>query len=202
MVVQEKDEPVSDRRIRACLFRILARTQLCSIATVARGNRAHINTAFFAYSADLALYFLSDPESLHSRNLQANPSLAMTIFDSSQRWERPGQGVQFFGAGRRTVGPQTDLAAKVYGTRFPAFGRWLKSRTTEGRRQAALLRSYAFFRFLPDRVKILDEVEFGGAVFVLAEVERARTAKGSSRIRFRWLKTEVLVPDSIGLDLR
>jgi len=202
MVVQEKDEPVSDPRIRACLFRILARTQLCSIATVARGSRAHINTAFFAYSADLALYFLSDPESLHSRNLQANPSLAMTIFDSSQRWERPGQGVQLFGTGRRTAGRQADLAATVYGTRFPAFGRWLKSRTTEGRRQAALLRSYAFFRFLPDRVKILDEVEFGGAVFVLAEVERARTAKGSSRIRFRWLKTEVLVPDSIGLDLR
>src|SRR5205823_5353188 len=59
MVVQEKDEPVSDPRIRACLFRILARTQLCSIATVARGSRAHINTAFFAYSAYLALYFLS-----------------------------------------------------------------------------------------------------------------------------------------------
>src|SRR5437016_13064402 len=126
MTVKRTRERISERRIRTIVLRVLAESRLCSIATVARGNRAHINTAFFAYSADLALYFLSDPESLHSRNLQANPSLAMTIFDSSQRWERPGQGVQLFGTGRRTAGRQADLAATVYGTRFPAFGRWLK----------------------------------------------------------------------------
>lgn len=195
MAVQQKDEPVSDGRIRAHLFRILARTQLCSIATVGRGNRAHINTAYFAYSTGLELYFLSDPESLHCQNLLANPSLAMTVFDSSQRWERAGQGVQLFGAGRRTEGRQVDLAAKVYGARFPAFGRWLKNQTAQGRRQAALLRSYAFFQFLPDRVKILDETEFGGAVFVISKVERERTARGSGRVRFRWQRTEAFVPD-------
>jgi uncharacterized protein YhbP (UPF0306 family) len=194
MTVQRSDEPVSERRIRTSLFRIIARTQLCSIATVARENRAYINTAFFAYSANLEVYFLSDPESQHCRNLSANPSMAMTIFDSSQPWEKPGRGVQLFGAGSRAVGRQAGVARKVYGARFPAFEKWLKSQTPQGRRQAARLKSYALFRFLPDRVKILDEAEFGGAVFVMAKVQRARAPDASREVGLKWLKTEILVP--------
>jgi uncharacterized protein YhbP (UPF0306 family) len=189
-------EPVSERRIRASLLRILARTQLCSIATVAHEKQAHINTAFIAYSTNLEFYFLSDPESQHCRNLSSNPSLAMTIFDSSQRWENPGVGVQLLGVGRRAVGRQADLARKVYGTRFPAFERWIESQTSQGDRRAARLKSYAFFRFLPDRVKILDEAKFGGAVFIVAKIERTRATAGSQRTSLRWLKTEVLLPES------
>jgi uncharacterized protein YhbP (UPF0306 family) len=165
------------------------------MSTVAHEKQAHINTAFIAYSMNLEFYFLSDPESQHCRNLSSNPSLAMTIFDSSKRWENPGVGVQLFGTGRRAVGRQADLARKVYGTRFPAFGRWAKSQTSQGRRQAARLSSYAFFRFLPDRVKILDEAEFGGAVFVVAKIERARATAGSRGAGLRWQKTEVFVPE-------
>jgi uncharacterized protein YhbP (UPF0306 family) len=188
-------EPVSERRIRASLFRILARTQLSSIATVAHEKQAYINTAFIAYSTNLEFYFLSDPESQHCRNLSSNPSLAMTIFDSSQRWENQGVGVQVFGVGRRAVGRQADLARKVYGTRFAAFERWIESQTSQGHRRAALLKSYTFFRFLPDRVKILDEAQFGGAVFVVAKIERSRTTAGSRGTSLRWQKTEVLVPE-------
>src|SRR2546430_12539150 len=108
----------------------------------------------------------------------------MTVFDSSQRWERAGQGVQLFGAGRRTEGRQVDLAAKVYGARFPAFGRWLKNQTSQGRRQAALLRSYAFFQFLPDRVKILAETGFGGTAFGILKGEGRGTARGAGGVRF------------------
>ena len=86
MVVRRSREVISPQRIRKCVSRILAEaTSLCSISTVAPGNRAHIYTAFVAVSRNLDLYFLSDPESLHCRNLEANPSMAMTIFDSRQR---------------------------------------------------------------------------------------------------------------------
>src|SRR5712692_1798639 len=190
MTIQRRYQAVSERRIRASLFRILAANELCSIATVARGSRAHINTAFFAYSTNLEVYFLSDPESLHCRNLLGNPSMAMTIFRSSQGWDEPGQGVQLFGTGRRAVGRQDDLARKVYGTRLPAFKKWLKSRTPRGRRQALRLRSYAFFRFLPGRVKILDESEFGGALFVVAKIKRALAPERSRRAGLRWQKRD------------
>jgi len=193
MTVKRTRERISERRIRTIVLRVLAETKLCSIATVAKGNRAHINTAFFAYSPNLELYFLSDPGSLHCRNLLANPSMAMTIFDSHQKWENPGRGIQLFGSGQRTGGRQADHAESVYGTRFPAFARWMKGTTPTERRQGALLRSYALFRFLPSRVKILDEADFGGAVFIIASVRRNPNRGGPFRIELVWEATERLV---------
>jgi len=193
MTVERIRLRVSERRIRTKVFSVMAGTKLCSIATVAKGNRAHINTAFFAYSRNLELYFLSDPDSLHCRNLLSNPSMAMTIFDSHQKWEQSGRGIQLFGACHRTDGRQADCAEVVYGTRFPAFARWLKGMRPAERRQGALLRSYALFRFLPNRVKILDEAEFGGAVFIIAAVRRSRTRDGQSRVKLAWEATERLV---------
>ena len=195
MVVRRTGTHISERRIRASLVRVLAGNKLCSIATVARENRAHINTAFFAYSPNFELYFLSDPGSLHCRNLVANPSMAMTIFNSSQNWDAPGRGIQLFGRGHRTRGRQAARAENAYGSRFPAFRRWLEGTHRAERRQAALLRSYALFRFLPTRVKILDEAEFGSAVFIIAAVRRhAEVAGGRSRAELSWQGTEVLVP--------
>ena len=195
MVVQRRRTRVSERRIRASVFRVLARNDLCSIATVAPENRAHINTAFFAYSPNFELFFLSDPGSLHCRNLLANPSMAVTIFNSSQNWDAPGRGIQLFGRGHRTQGRQANRAENFYGTRFPAFRRWLEGTHPAERRQAARLQSYALFRFLPTRVKILDEAEFGSAIFIIAAVRRHQGgAGGRSRAELSWQATEVLVP--------
>lgn len=194
MTVEQTREPVSERRIRTSVMRILAGTKLCSIATVTKRNQAHINTAFFAYSPSLELYFLSDPSSLHCRNLLANPSMAMAVFNTEQSWDKPGRGIQLFGAGHRSQGRQADRAETTYAARFPAFGRWLKGTTPAERRQAARLRSYALFRFMPSRVKILDEAEFGGAVFIIAAVRRDRARSGEARVELPWKATERLVP--------
>jgi len=48
-------------------------------------------------------------------------------------------------------------------------------RNPEDRRQAEQLRSYRFYRFVPTRVKILDERVFGGGVFAVASVPRLRS---------------------------
>src|SRR5439155_22043329 len=117
---------------------------------------------FFQYSANLEMYFLSDPGSLHCPNWLANPSRGMTVFKSNQRWEAPGRGIQLFGGGRQARGHQAGVAEAIYATRLPAFAQWMKGTTPAERRQAAQLRSYALFRFMPRRVKILDEAEFGG----------------------------------------
>ena len=66
----------------------------------------------------------------------------------------------------------------------------MKGLSPAERRQAALLRSYAFYRFLPKRIKILDEREFGGAMFVTAVVVRSP----QSRTVVRWSTTELLSP--------
>lgn len=65
-------------------------------------------------------------------------------------------------------------AGRWYAKRFPAYVRTLRGRSEEDRRMAAGLRAYRFFRFVPRTVKILDAVEFGGGVFVVAALKPER----------------------------
>jgi len=162
----------SAERVRRSAFRILDGNVLCSMATVTRAGRAHVNTAYYCFSNDLALYFLSDPGAGHCRNLSSNPSMAMTIFRSAQRWGRPDRGMQLFGTCREARGREAERAERLYGKRFPAYTRWIAGRGRNAERLAAALRRYRFYRFVPARLKILDEAEFGGAVFVTAAVRR------------------------------
>jgi uncharacterized protein len=190
MTVKPAEKRFSDERIRRSIARILRENVLCSMSTVTPGNRPHINTAYFCYTSDLELYFLSDPSSRHSQNLERNPSLAMTIFRSAQEWGGQDRGLQLFGICRRTRGRGAGDAERCYAARFSPYRKWMKGLSPAERRQAALLRSYAFYRFLPSRIKILDEREFGGAMFVTAAVVRGP----HSRAIVHWTATERLSP--------
>ncbi len=190
MTVKPLEKPFSDERIRQSISRILRENVLCSMSTVTPGNRPHINTAYFCYTPDLELYFLSDPSSRHSRNLERNPALAMTIFRSAQEWGGQDRGLQFFGTCRRTRGRGAREAERFYAARFSPYAKWMKGLSPAERRHATLLRSYAFYRFLPRRIKILDEREFGGAIFVTAAVVRGPRSKAV----VRWSTTELLSP--------
>src|SRR5688572_30389135 len=73
-------------RVRRAVLRILKKTPLCAIATVDSAGRAYVNTAYFAYSSSLELYFLSHPHSVHCRNVIARPAVAIAVFESTQEW--------------------------------------------------------------------------------------------------------------------
>src|SRR5438094_3699196 len=181
------------KRIHRSVFRILRDSALCSMSTVAPGNRAHINTSYFCYASDLNFYFLSDPDSLHSKNVERNPSMAMMVMNSSQTWGGSDRGIQLFGTCHRVGGPAAKEAERRYGSRFPAYATWLRRTDRAGRRSADLLRSYAFYRFVPTRIKILDEAEFGGAAFVIAGLTRRHNGRTPAGI-VTWLATEELRP--------
>jgi len=175
MALRTIRRPFSDPRVRASLRRILEDSPLCSMATVTPRRRAHINTAYVAYAPSLELYFLSDAKSQHCQNLATNPSLAMTIFDSRRTWGGSDRGVQLFGNAAEARGNAAAKAEATYAARFPVYGKWMRSRSAEERALAADLRALRFYRFRPTRLKILDEPEFGGGVFVTAEIpKRAR----------------------------
>jgi len=182
------------KRIHRSVFRILRDSALCSMSTVAPGNRAHINTAYFCYSPDLNFYFLSDPDSLHCKNVERNPSMAMMVMNSSQTWGGTDRGIQLFGACHRVRGRAAKEAERRYGSRFPGYATWLRRTDRSGRRGADLLRSYAFYRFVPTRIKILDEAEFGGAAFVIAGVTRRHPNGRTPAAIVTWLATEELRP--------
>jgi len=58
-------------------------------------------------------------------------------------------------------------AERVYSRRFPQYSRWKATLDPAG-----LPSGYRFYRFAPARLKILDEAEFGDAVFVEADITR------------------------------
>lgn len=159
----------SEARVRNRILRLLQENTLCSLATVRRNNHAHISPVYFCYSEDLELYFLSDPRSLHCQNLLTNASMAATIFDSSQKWGLADRGMQFFGMCGEAKGEYATQAELLYGKRFQAFVEWKTAHSKD------FPFRYHFYRFVPREIKILDEGEFGGGVFVNAALRfRAR----------------------------
>jgi uncharacterized protein YhbP (UPF0306 family) len=161
----------TEPRIKRSIIRLLNENVLCSMSTLTKGNRAHINTAYFCFCANLELYFLSDPAALHCLNLKTNPSMAMAVYSSLQHWGHPDRGIQLFGACRESNRRQAMKAEQLYGKRFPAFRKWMAERETAG---TSRISRYRFYRFVPRQVKILDESQFGGGVFVIAAVRRGR----------------------------
>ncbi len=147
---------------------LLAETTLCAWATVTAGAEAHLNIGYFAHTDGLELYLLSHPSALHCRNLGSNPSMAVAVYASTQQWTEPGRGIQLFGTCAEVPPAEGAEAERLYSDRFPSYTLW-KAAMKPGDPGLA----YRFYRFLTQRVKILDEPAFGDAVLVEADVVRA-----------------------------
>ena len=142
---------------------------LCSLATVSPGGRAHINHMYFSWNDSFDVFWASDPDSLHSRNLARNSSAAVTVYDSRQIWGRPDRGIQLFGTGGAVGGRMARTAELAYSKRFPSY-------------DTSNSESYPIYRFRPRSVKLFDERSLAGGTLVTARVSRDGLA---------WLKTEV-----------
>jgi len=163
MTITRSTRPIAAARLDTLVRRLLSASTLCAIATVSPGNRPHVNTAYFAWSRDLELVWLSEPGALHSRNLRKKASASIAVYDSNQRWGNPDRGLQLFGAAREVIGPAARDAEHTYATRFPGYDR-------------AEVGGYRFYRFRPRRVKLFDEEALGAGVFVTASVRAGQIA--------------------------
>ncbi len=153
--------------------RLLDASTLCAIASVAPGGRAHINTAYFAWSPEFDVVWLSEPGAKHSRNIRANETVAIAVYDSSQTWGKPDRGIQLFGAARQVEHAEAADAEATYAKRFRSY------RETD-------LGAYRFYRFRPRGLKLFDERELGAGTFVTARVGRGG--------RLTWERTEIYRP--------
>jgi uncharacterized protein YhbP (UPF0306 family) len=160
---------VAARRLATIAQSLLDASTLCAIASVARGTNAYVNTAYFAWSDDLDVVWVSHPDAQHSRNVDGNGSAAVAVFDSAQTWGKPDRGIQLFGAARQATGRGQAAAEALYARRFPDY------RPTD-------FSAYRLYVFRPRRVKLFDERALGAGVFVTAKLERGRLA---------WQRTDV-----------
>src|SRR5262245_16742421 len=88
---------LTEEKVRNSAFSVLNKNTVCSMATVTSEARAHIHSAYFSYSLEYELFFLSNPNSVHCRNLKSNASMAVTVFPATPTWGEPSVGIQLFG---------------------------------------------------------------------------------------------------------
>lgn len=161
-------------RIARVAGSLLDASTLCAIATVSSRGVAHVNTAYFAWSPELDLVWLSDRDAIHSRNLRERPTAAIAVFDSNQSWGDADRGIQLFGSAGEIAERLADDAEAIYTARFRAFDR-------------ASVGEYRFFRFRPRSLKVFDEQRLGPGVFVTARVGRGGA--------LTWAATDVYRPE-------
>jgi uncharacterized protein YhbP (UPF0306 family) len=169
MAIERSNRRFAAARIAATARQLLTASTLCTIATVTSRGRAHINTAYFAWSRDFDIVWLSEPRASHSRNLRANTSAAIAVYDSSQTWGKPDRGIQLFGSAREARGADAEAARTLYAKRFPEFA-------------DSDLSAYRFYLFRPHRLKLFDERALGTGTFITARVGRKKLA---------WARTEI-----------
>ena len=164
--------PIAASRLMTVARRLLDASTLCAIATVSADGRAHVNPAYFAWSKELELVWLSEPRAKHSANVRRSGTAAVSVYDSNQTWGKPDRGIQLFGTAREARGDDARCAEAIYAKRFPAL------RELE-------LPAYGFYFFSPSRVKLFDERAFRTGVFLTARVTRGALA---------WERTEIYDP--------
>jgi uncharacterized protein YhbP (UPF0306 family) len=157
MTIERSKRPVAAARMAKTARLLLDASTLCAIATVAPDGGAHINTAYFAWSPELNLVWLSEPGAKHSHNVRAGGTVAIAVFDSNQSRGKPDRGIQLFGSAWEVDAAGTADAETVYASRFPDY-----------RRRG--LGSYRLYVFHPSRLKLFDERELGAGRFVIARV--------------------------------
>src|SRR5919109_2699179 len=117
MTIERSGRRVGAARLRSLAEELLEASTLCAISTVGPRAHAYVNTAYFAWTPDLRVIWLSDPGAQHSRNLRANASAAIAVYDSGQTWGKPDRGIQLFG----DAGAGSEDAEAVYAARFPRY---------------------------------------------------------------------------------
>jgi hypothetical protein len=96
-----------------------------------------------------------------ARNLRANDSAAIAVYDSRQRG-KPDRGMQLFDSAHEGRGEDAEHAETLDTKRFPDFAE-------------ADLSAYRFYLFRPRRLKLFDERHTGGC-HVRDRARRSRTA--------------------------
>ena len=131
--------------------RFLAERISMSVATTSPTGSPRVADVYFVSDADLNLYFYSDPASRHSRNIQRDPRVAMTMRIESMDWHEI-QGLQVEGIAQVMDEPPAhhrawDLMCK----KFPFYQSFTDA-----------VASLKMYRVTPKRIRWIDNsVSFG-----------------------------------------
>lgn len=153
---------------RESVNEILAESRLFTLATATASGGVHANTAFFAADEELALCFVSERTTEHSRNAAEDPRAAATVFCEPPQYGEQLRGLQLFGRVAECEADELSHALDVYQGRFPEFAAdpEVRERFRTGTAPSAL------YRFTVESLTLLDEPRFGRRNYISAEASR------------------------------
>ncbi len=125
----------------------LAAHNTLSLATVGEDGQPHACAVFYAVDADMTLYFLSEPKTLHVRHIGEGAVVAATIEANNQEWTSI-RGLQLHGRASPCQGQEVDQARALYTARYPFVGR--------AQTLAGPLTRARFYRIVPSWVRLID----------------------------------------------
>jgi len=157
--IRFKHDKYQSERLVSSINQMLEANTLLSMATTCN-SKSHINTAYYCYNPKMDLYILTYPSSIHGKNLTKNTSVAITIFDSKQKWDSSKKGLQLFGTCRPARGHELIEALSLYGRRFKGIKKWVKSIFDIKKLDSR------FYIIKIERVKLFDESNFGEENFI------------------------------------
>lgn len=114
-----------------------------TLATVGPEKEVHAAAVFYAFTPDLRLIFLSEPDALHARHIGSGAPVAGAIQADGQDWRRI-TGLQMHGLAR----PAAADARDIYLSRFPFIAR------TDVLARA--LKSVRFYEVIPHWIRLID----------------------------------------------
>ena len=100
---------------------LLAETHSLTLATIDPDGRPRATPLFFAFDDQAGLFFLSDRETQHCRNLRRDPSAAASLYPEVADW-REIRGLQIRGLASAIPASERAPALALYTTRFPFLG--------------------------------------------------------------------------------
>ncbi len=151
----------SDKELNESLSDLLTAQSLGAMSST-RDGKAHINTAYFAVSNNVTLYYLSPPRDTHSRYIEENPSVAIALWKQPEEWATNLHGIQLFGTCEKlSVGAELISAMSLYLKQFPAVKCIIKEpgKIMDGIKS----RLYAI---RVSSIKLLDEQRFGEEKYI------------------------------------
>lgn len=158
----------SDEKLNKSISSILDLNTLLSMATIKDKNESYINTVYYAYNDKLNFYYLSPPDTQHSKNLEKNSSVAVSIFDSRQNPPTINKrGLQIFGDCKLAKGIDLIDGFKQYSIRYSSILKYIKK---PGDLLKKIIHSKLYF-FKPASIKIFDEVTFGTEQWVTVSIK-------------------------------
>ena len=131
------------------VLHFLADHKLMAVATY--GDFPWIASVYYSFDRDLNLYFLSDPETLHAKQILQNSKVAVSIADSQQHINSPKRGLQLSGVSQQVSGlAKVSHALQLWKSNLGVINPKMTYQVVKGK----------MFRIVPKRIKLFDQELF------------------------------------------